>query len=114
MPADGDGGFVVGLEGRKEVGETTILVGDVVGGRKAAGEAESFGEVEVKVMVETVILGALFWTGLSGGTVTEEVTTVSGGVGMVFTTATVGETASAVETDTYMTDEIQTHTELYY
>lgn len=54
---------------------TTVLDGDVRGG-KAAREAASFGEVEV--MVETDVLGALFWTSLGGGTVTEEVTAGSG------------------------------------
>ncbi len=75
---------------------TTILDGDVGG---AAGEAATFGEVEVVVMVESVILAALFWTGLSGGTVTEEVATGSGGAGTVFTMATAGEAPPAVKTD---------------
>lgn len=81
--------IVPGLEGREGggVGVTTGL-GAVGGG---AGEVVSF----VEVMVETVILGALFWAGLSEGTVTEEVTT--GGAGAVFTIATTGEAPPAVE-----------------
>lgn len=54
-----------------------------------------FGEVEVGAMVVGGILGVLFWTGLSGGTVTEEVRTGSGGA--VFTTATAGEAPPAVK-----------------
>lgn len=77
---------------------TTSLDGDVGG---AAGEAATFGEVEVEVMVETVTLGALFWTALRGGTVTEEVATGSGGAGTVFTMATAGEAPPAVKTHMY-------------
>lgn len=77
-PADGNGGFVVGLEGGEDggVGGISILDGDA---GEAAEDAASFGDVEV----ETVILG-VFWTGLSGGT-------GSGGAGTVFTMGTAGE-----------------------
>lgn len=76
---------------------TAVLVAGVSGRGKAAGETAYFGEVEeVEVMVETVFLGALFSTGLSGGTVTEEVTTGSAGAGTVFTTAMAGEARPAV------------------
>lgn len=67
-----------------------------------AGEAGSVGEVEV--VVETGVLGALFWTGLSGSTVTEEVTTCSGGRGTVFTTATVGDAPPSVKKDRQSSD----------
>lgn len=87
---DGGGGFVVGLEGREGGGMGVTSVLD-----------ESFGEVEVEVMVETVTLGALFWTGLSGGTVIEEVT---GGAGTVFTTATAGEAPPALKIETTNND----------
>lgn len=111
-PADGNVGFVVGLEGREGggVGLTTILVGDEAGSGKAAGEAAYFGEVEVVVMVETGILGALFWTGLSRGTVTEEVTGGSGGAGTVFTTATAGGAPPAVKT--HIQSPVQDYTQL--
>lgn len=94
-PAEGNGGFVVGLEGREGggVGVTPVLDDDAGGRGKAAGKAACFGEVEV--MVESGILGALFWTGLSGGTATEEVRTGSGGA--VFTTATAGGAPPAVK-----------------
>lgn len=58
--------------------------------------ASCFGVEEVEVMVETVDLGTLFWTGLCEGNVTEEVITGVGGVGAVFTTATVGEAPPTV------------------
>lgn len=79
---------------------TTILDGDVAGRGRAAGEAVYFGEVELRVVVETVTLGALFRTGLSGGTAIEEGTAGAGGAGTVFTTATAGEAPPAVKTDT--------------
>lgn len=81
-----------GFEGRG-VGVTTVLDWDVT------GEIASFGEVNVEAMVEA-ILGALFWTGLGGGTVTEEETTGSCAVGTVFITATAGVAPPAVRTDT--------------
>lgn len=81
VPVGDDGRFVVGLEGREDGG---VGIDGDVGGRGNAAEGEA-GEVEV------VILGALFWTGLSGGTFIGEVTAGSGGAGTVFTTATEGE-----------------------
>ena len=76
--SDCSGGFE-GRDGRG-VGVTTVLDWDVT------GEIASFG--------------ALFWTGLGGGTVTEEETTGSGAVGTVFITATAGVAPPAVRTDT--------------
>lgn len=76
----GDGGFV---DEDGAVGGT-----DILDDRDAAGEVGSFaeaGEEEEEAKVDTVVLGALPWTGL------EEVTTGSGRVGAVFTTATARE-----------------------
>lgn len=86
--SDCSGGFE-GRDGRG-VGVTTVLDWDVT------GEIASFGEVNVEAMVEA-ILGALFWTGLGGGTVTEEETTGSRAVGTVFITATAGVAPPAFE-----------------
>ncbi len=52
--ADGRGGFAVGLEGREGGGVAVTTISD------GSGDAAFFGEVEVEVMVETVILGVLF------------------------------------------------------
>ena len=93
MPAGGDGGFVVGLDDGR-LGVTTILDGDVAGRGKATGEVG-----EVGVIVETIILGALLWTCLTGGTATEDGAAGSVGVGTVFTMATGGDTPSDKVTD---------------
>lgn len=93
----GGGALTAGEEGRAEVtfGASSAEDGGmgaapILDGGEAAGGGASFGEAEVEVMEVTGILGALFWAGRSGGTVTEEVTTGSDGAGTVFTTATAG------------------------
>lgn len=100
----GGGGLTVGEEGRVELifeASSVAVVpsdGGFEGGENgetAAGMGGSFGEEEVEVMMETVVLGVLFWTGLSGGMVTEEVTTNTGGT--VFTTAMAGKAPTSVE-----------------
>lgn len=50
MPTDGNGGFAVGLVGKEDGGEGVTDVLD------DNGEAASFEEVEVEVMVEAVML----------------------------------------------------------
>lgn len=57
----------------------------------------------------TIILGALFWTVLSGDTVTEEVDTGSGGE----ETATAGDAAAAMITNIQVKDEIQPNKTLF-
>lgn len=85
-PANGNGGFVVELEGGEDrgAGVTSVLDGDTGG---AAEGAASFKEVEV--MVETVTLRG-FWAGLTGGA-------GSGGAWAVFTTGTAGEAPPPVK-----------------
>lgn len=93
-PAGGDDGFVSGLEGAEDGGAgvvTSLDDGEAADTGKGAGEAVSLGEVEEE---------ELFWTGLSGGAVREEVTAGSGGVGTVCTTITAGEAPSTVNTKT--------------
>lgn len=98
VPADGKGGFAEGLEGWEcgGVGVTAIL-----------GERD--GE-EVEVVMETVVLGALFWTGLSGGTVIEEVTI---GSVTVLTMATTGVAPPPVGTIQYEAHSFTLRTSIY-
>lgn len=102
-------GTDVGLDGPEDRGTDVGLDGPEdggVGGTAGLCTRGMVGGDVLVVMVVTVIFGVLFWAGLSGEIVTEEVPMGSGATGTVCTTATEGGGSPAVEPRTTAAEQL--------